>query len=95
MIWKAIDSVRRLGNAGAHIGTPNASSDVGPADAERSIQALELLLHEFYVAPRRRAEVADSLTHSVPTKIVLPSPNNGSPPAPGRPGYPAQNGKPR
>ncbi len=48
--WKAIDSVRGLGNIGAHMEkNVNVIIDVDPEEAETLIQLIETLIDEWYI----------------------------------------------
>lgn len=53
--WKAIDSVRRIGNIGAHMEKDiNLIIDVEPEEAELLIGLIETLLEEWYVHRHER-----------------------------------------
>lgn len=53
--WDAIDSVRRVGNIGAHMEKDiNGMVDVDPNEAAMLIELIEMLLVEWYVAREKR-----------------------------------------
>ncbi len=55
LTWDAIDSVRKVGNIGAHMETDiNLIVDVDPNEAEMLIELIEMLLKEWYVAREER-----------------------------------------
>lgn len=50
--WKAIDSVRKIGNIGAHMEKDvNVIVDIHPSEAARLIELIEYLIFEWYIAP--------------------------------------------
>ena len=54
--WVAIDSVRKLGNIGAHMEKDiNVIVDVDPKEASLLVELVETLLREWYVAREERA----------------------------------------
>ena len=54
-IWKAIDSVRAMGNIGAHMEKDiNLIIDVEPKEAELLIGLIEILLKEWYIVRHER-----------------------------------------
>jgi hypothetical protein len=55
LIWKSIDSVRKVGNIGAHLEKDiNLIIDVEPKEAYLLIQLIELLFEEWYVHRKER-----------------------------------------
>lgn len=57
LTWSAIDSVRKIGNIGAHMEKDiNVIVDVGPNEAQLLIELIELLVKDWYVAKRDREE---------------------------------------
>lgn len=56
-IWQAIDAVRKIGNIGAHMEKDiNLVIDVEPEEAQMLIQLIEVLLEEWYMARKQRAD---------------------------------------
>lgn len=56
-IWAAIDAVRKIGNIGAHMESDiNLVIEVDPNEAQLLIQLIEVLLDEWYVARKQRAD---------------------------------------
>ena len=55
LTWDAIDSVRKVGNIGAHMEKDiNLIVDVDPNEAEMLIELIEILLKEWYIAREDR-----------------------------------------
>ena len=55
--WTAIDTIRKVGNIGAHMEKDvNVIVDVGPDEAEKLLWLIELLLKDWYVAKHEREE---------------------------------------
>ena len=49
--WKAIDSVRKIGNIGAHMESDiNTIVDVDSGEAEKLLKLIELLIDKWYIA---------------------------------------------
>lgn len=49
-LWKAIDSLRQLGNIGAHMEKDvDLIVDIDPGEAEKLIKLIELLIKEWYI----------------------------------------------
>jgi hypothetical protein len=60
--WKAIDAVRKVGNIGAHMEKDvNLVVDVEPAEAQKLLTLIEMLLDEWYVARQERGERAEAV----------------------------------
>ena len=56
-VWEAIDSIRSLGNIGAHMEKDiNIIIDVEPDEAQLLINLLEMLFDEWYIATNKRKE---------------------------------------
>ncbi len=48
--WKVVDSLRRIGNIGAHPEADvNLIIDIEPSDAQKLIQVIELLIKQWYI----------------------------------------------
>jgi len=57
LTWKAIDTVRRVGNIGAHMEKDiGLIIDVEPNEAAQLIKLIELLLQDWYITRHERAE---------------------------------------
>jgi hypothetical protein len=57
LTWDAIDSVRRIGNIGAHMEKDiNLVIDVDPGEAQLLIELIETLIHDWYVVRHERQE---------------------------------------
>lgn len=55
VVWKAIDSVRKMGNIGAHMEkNVNLIIDVSPREAELLINLIERLMKEWYIDRHER-----------------------------------------
>lgn len=55
LTWDAIDSVRKVGNIGAHMENDiNVIVDVDPQEAQMLIELIEILLKDWYVAREAR-----------------------------------------
>ena len=51
MTWKAIDSIRQIGNIGAHMkGETDLIMDADPNEAQRLIYLIEILVGNWYVS---------------------------------------------
>ena len=56
-IWEAIDSIRQIGNIGAHMEKEiDKIIDVEPDEAKKLIELIELLIDEWYIHRHQRAE---------------------------------------
>lgn len=54
-LWQAIDSLRQLGNIGAHMERDtNLIVDIDPGEAEKLIKLIELLMEEWYISREKR-----------------------------------------
>jgi hypothetical protein len=57
LTWEAIDSVRQIGNIGAHMEKDiNLIVDVDPDEAQLLIGLIELLVKDWYVTRHQREE---------------------------------------
>lgn len=78
----AIDSVRKIGNIGAHMEKDiNTIIDVDPSEAQLLIELIETLFDEWYVERHRRAERFEKITALSESKDAmkrLPNPNTTS-----------------
>jgi len=55
--WEAVDSLRKLGNIGAHMGKDvNLIIDIDPNEAELLIKLIENLIEDWYIARHNREE---------------------------------------
>lgn len=67
--WGAIDSVRKIGNIGAHMEKDiNTIVDVDSGEAELLLQLIETLITEWYVARHDRAERMAKITAAAASK---------------------------
>lgn len=61
--WKAIDSIRSIGNIGAHMEKDvNVIVDIEPNEAEQLLKLIELLLDKWYIARYDEEELLNSIT---------------------------------
>jgi hypothetical protein len=56
LTWQAIDSLRRIGNIGAHLEKVNASAELQVGEARELVRLLELLVEDWYVAREARRD---------------------------------------
>ena len=57
LTWSAIDSVRRIGNIGAHMEKDiDLIIDVEPGEAQKLIELIELLMKDWYITRYQRKE---------------------------------------
>lgn len=57
-LWQAIDSLRSLGNIGAHMEKDvNLIVDIDPGEAEKLIKLIELLMKEWYINRHERNQL--------------------------------------
>lgn len=67
--WKAIDSIRSIGNIGAHMEKDvNTIVDIEPDEAEKLLKLIELLLAKWYVARHDEEELCSSITSIADSK---------------------------
>lgn len=61
--WKAIDSLRKIGNIGAHMESDiNTIIDVDPDEAEKLLKLIELLMDKWYIARHDEEELLKDIT---------------------------------
>ena len=61
-LWDSIDSLRQIGNIGAHMETDtNIIVDIDPNEAETLIKLIELLIKEWYIAREERNNLFQSI----------------------------------
>jgi len=79
--WAAIDSLRQIGNIGAHMEKDvNLIIDVDPDEAKLLLSLIETLFEEWYVAKHDRDEKMKAIAKlATAKKTVKPTP---APPAP-------------
>ena len=54
-LWEVIDSVRKIGNVGAHMENDvNLIVDITPGEAEKLLKLLEFLIEQWYVNRHER-----------------------------------------
>lgn len=57
-LWSAIDSLRQLGNIGAHMESDvNTIVDIDPDETQKLIALVEILIKEWYIVPNERDEL--------------------------------------
>lgn len=67
--WKAIDSLRSLGNIGAHMEKDvNTILDIDPNEAEQLIKLIELLIDKWYIARHDEEELFNNIISIANTK---------------------------
>jgi hypothetical protein len=67
--WDAIDSVRRLGNIGAHMENDiNVVVEVDPEEAKLLIELVETLLKEWYLGREERKKRMDAVINAAALK---------------------------
>ena len=61
-LWQAIDSLRDLGNIGAHMEKDvNLIVDIDPGEAEKLIKLIELLMKEWYINRQERSQLFNDI----------------------------------
>jgi hypothetical protein len=69
LVWEAIDSVRKIGNIGAHMEKDiNVIVDVEPEEAELLIGLIEMLIREWYVLREERKRKLEDIKKLSATK---------------------------
>ncbi|MBA7478070.1 MAG: DUF4145 domain-containing protein [Dehalococcoidia bacterium] len=69
--WKAIDSVRSVGNIGAHMEEDiNLIVDVEPNEAELLIGLIEILLRDWYIAREQKKSHLESIVQLATEKEI-------------------------
>ena len=77
--WEAIDSLRKLGNIGAHMEQDiNVIVDVDPNEAEALVKLIETLLVEWYVARHERQQRMANIKSIASKKEAERKPNTES-----------------
>jgi hypothetical protein len=75
-VWKAIESVRKVGNIGAHMEADiNVIVDVDPDEAKLLIGLIETLVDDWYVARNAREERLKALADLAVAKAAAKKPN--------------------
>jgi hypothetical protein len=70
LTWQAIDSVRSIGNIGAHMEKDiNLIVDVEPKEAQLLIGLIEVLLKDWYVARQERKNRLESIINVAKVKL--------------------------
>lgn len=60
--WQAIDSVRRIGNIGAHMGDDaNKLVDTDPDEADLLLDLIEIVIEDWYIARHEREKHLESI----------------------------------
>lgn len=71
LTWQAIDAVRKVGNIGAHMEKYiNLIIDVDPAEGQKLIQLIELLIDDWYITRHEREKKLKEITEIAETKDV-------------------------
>jgi len=79
IVWKSIDSVRKIGNIGAHMEKDiNLIIDVDPKEAQILIELIELLIGEWYIQRHEREEKLKSIISLSKTKDEIKKNNNAT-----------------
>lgn len=61
-LWAAIDSLRQLGNIGAHMEKDiNTIVDIDSNEAQKLLTLVEILIKEWYLVPHEREELLSSI----------------------------------
>lgn len=67
--WKAIDSIRSIGNIGAHMEKDiNVIIDVDPDEAEKLLKLIELLIDKWYISRHDEEELLHAITNIAENK---------------------------
>lgn len=71
-VWEAIDSIRSLGNIGAHMEKDiNIIVDVEPDEAQLLINLLEMLFDEWYIASHERKQRLNKIKELKVAKLEI------------------------
>lgn len=78
-LWEAIDSVRQIGNIGAHMGKDiNTIVEIDPGEAKKLIGLIELLFEEWYIRRHERQQKLNAIKgiaeEKKAQKVSKPSP---------------------
>lgn len=77
--WKAIDSLRKIGNIGAHMESDiNTIVDVDPDEAEKLLKLIELLIDKWYIARHDEEELLSDISGIAINKSKQKSSNSQS-----------------
>lgn len=61
--WKVIDSLRRIGNIGAHPEADvNLIIDINPEDAQKLLKVIELLLNQWYIERHEQESLYEDIS---------------------------------
>lgn len=75
--WKAIDSLRKIGNIGAHMESDiNTIIDVDPGEAEKLLKLIELLMDKWYISRHDEEELLDNISDIATNKSKQKSSNS-------------------
>lgn len=75
--WKAIDSLRSIGNIGAHMEKDiNLIVEVDPNEAEKLLKLIELLINKWYIARHDEEKLLSDITQIADNKKLLKSSNS-------------------
>jgi hypothetical protein len=75
LAWNAIDSLRKLGNIGAHMEKDiNVIVDVDPDEAKLLINLIETLVDDWYVTRHERTSRMEKLVETAKSKFQKPEP---------------------
>ena len=70
-LWSSLDSLRQLGNIGAHMEKDtNLIVDIDPDEAQTLIKLIELLMKEWYINRHEREELLSSIVETNRTKQI-------------------------
>ena len=74
--WKAIDSLRSIGNIGAHMEKDiNTIVEVDPNEAEKLLKLIELLIDKWYIARHDEEELLANISNIANNKKQQKSSN--------------------
>ena len=77
--WKAIDSIRSIGNIGAHMEKDiNTIVEVDSNEAEKLLKLIELLIDKWYIARHDEEELFNEITQIADDKSTQKSSNSQS-----------------
>lgn len=77
--WKAIDSIRSIGNIGAHMEKDvNVIIDVEPDEAEKLLKLIELLIDKWYIARHDEEQLLIDITSIAADKKMQKQANNSN-----------------
>jgi len=77
LAWNAIDSLRKMGNIGAHMEKDiNVIIDVDPDEAKLLIHLIETLVDDWYVTRHERTSRMEQLVETAKSKFQKPEPTD-------------------